>query len=143
MGVAGNVVRHAMGSRARVLLSSAFGPYAQDDRFGSRAINPMEFYRNQVTREQGAFSLVRIAPGASRRSRRIWRLRVQYSISLRAPRLNRKLPMGGYDVVGISSIIPNAGEVQEMCRITRRQFWGGDEVDHGGAVKGGFGGQSY
>ena len=48
---------HPKGSRARVLLTSVFGPYAQDDEFGSRAINPMELYHNQVTRAQGAFSL--------------------------------------------------------------------------------------
>ena len=39
------------------MLSSVFGPYAQDDEFGSRKINPMELYHNQVTREQGPFSL--------------------------------------------------------------------------------------
>ena len=51
------VPKHPKGTRARVLLSSVFGPYAQDDEFGSRAINPMELYHNQVTRAQGAFSL--------------------------------------------------------------------------------------
>ena len=44
-------------TRARILLSSVFGPYAQDDEFGSRSINPMELYHNQVTRAQGSFSL--------------------------------------------------------------------------------------
>ena len=48
---------HPKGTGARVLLSSVFGPYAQDDEFGSRAINPMELYHNQVTRAQGSFSL--------------------------------------------------------------------------------------
>ena len=48
---------HPKGNSARVLLSSVFGPYAQDDEFGSRAINPMELYHNQVTRAQGGFSL--------------------------------------------------------------------------------------
>ena len=48
---------HAKGARARVLLSSVFGPYAQNDEFGSRRNNPMELYHNQVTRAQGAFSL--------------------------------------------------------------------------------------
>ena len=48
---------HPKGTNARVLLTSVFGPYAQDDEFGSRAINPMELYHNQVTRAQGAFSL--------------------------------------------------------------------------------------
>ena len=48
---------HPKGSHARVLMSSVFGPYAQDDEFGSRSINPMELYHNQVTKAQGAFSL--------------------------------------------------------------------------------------
>ncbi len=48
---------HPKGSSARVLLTSVFGPYAQDDEFGSRAINPMELYHNQVTRVQGGLSL--------------------------------------------------------------------------------------
>ena len=48
---------HPKGSGARILLSSVFGPYAQDDQYGSRKINPMELYHNQVTREQGPFSL--------------------------------------------------------------------------------------
>ena len=41
---------HPLGTRARVLLSSVFGPYAQNDEYGSRKINPMELYHNQVTR---------------------------------------------------------------------------------------------
>ena len=45
------------GNRAKILLSSVFGPYAQNDEYGSRAINPMELYHNQVTRVQGVFSL--------------------------------------------------------------------------------------
>src|SRR5664280_1526414 len=48
---------HPAGSKARVLLSSVFGPYGQDDEYGSRRMNPMELYHNQVTRTQGAFSL--------------------------------------------------------------------------------------
>jgi hypothetical protein len=42
---------------ACVLLASVFGPYARDDEFSSRSINPMELYHNQVTRAQGTFSL--------------------------------------------------------------------------------------
>ena len=48
---------HPLGNRARVLLTSVFGPYAQNDDYGSRAIDPMELYHNQVTRVQGPFSL--------------------------------------------------------------------------------------
>ena len=50
-------VVHPAGSKARVLLTSVFGPYAQDDEYGSRVMNPMELYHNQVTRTQGPFSL--------------------------------------------------------------------------------------
>ena len=49
--------RHPLGSKARVLLASVYGPYAQDDGVGSRLINPMELYHNQVTRVQQAYSL--------------------------------------------------------------------------------------
>ena len=38
------------GSKAEVLLTSVFAPYAQDDEYGSRKMNPMELYHNQVTR---------------------------------------------------------------------------------------------
>src|SRR3989338_2960950 len=48
---------HPLGSRAKILLTSVFGPYAKDDEYGSRAVNPMELYQNQVTRAEGPFSL--------------------------------------------------------------------------------------
>ena len=54
---ASNPPVHPLGTRARVLLTSVFGPYGQDDEYGSRKINPMELYHNQVTRVQGGFSL--------------------------------------------------------------------------------------
>jgi radical SAM superfamily enzyme YgiQ (UPF0313 family) len=104
----------------RVLLSSVFGPYAQDDEFGSRSINPMELYHNQVTRAQGAYSL--------RMFHRSWGiLMIQHNIKapctvLDFPRLEdfrRELKAHRYDVVGISSIIVNVGKVKEMCRIVR------------------------
>jgi len=112
---------HPKGTRARVLLSSVFGPYAQDDQFGSRFINPMELYHNQVTREQGAFSL--------RMFHRSWGIMmIQENISAPTTVLDfptteafeRELSTYKYDVVGISSIIVNVGKVREMCRIVRR-----------------------
>jgi radical SAM superfamily enzyme YgiQ (UPF0313 family) len=112
---------HPKGTRARVLLTSVFGPYAQDDEFGSRKINPMELYHNQVTREQGPFSL--------RMFHRSWGiLMIQQNISAPTTVLDfptreafeAELAAGEYDVVGISSIIVNIGKVQEMCRIVRR-----------------------
>jgi len=101
-------------------LSSVFGPYARDDEFGSRSINPMELYHNQVTRAQGSFSL--------RMFHRSWGLMmIQRNIS--APctlldfptleRFERELTSTEYDIVGISGIIPNFGKVREMCRRVR------------------------
>ncbi|HXN46415.1 MAG TPA: radical SAM protein [Bryobacteraceae bacterium] len=114
--------RHPKGSGARILLTSVFGPYAQDDEFGSRRINPMELYHNQVTREQGAFSL--------RMFHRSWGLMmIQRNISAPCAVLDfptrdifeRELAAGGYDIVGISSIVINLGKVREMCRMVRRR----------------------
>jgi pyruvate-formate lyase-activating enzyme len=111
---------HPKGARARVLLSSVFGPYAQDDEFGSRSINPMELYHNQVTRAQGAFSL--------RMFHRSWGIMmIQRNILAPCTVLDfptreafaRELQANAYDVVGISSIIVNIGKVKEMCRMVR------------------------
>ena len=112
---------HPKGTRARVLLTSVFGPYAQDDRFGSRAINPMELYHNQVTREQGAWS--------PRLFHRSWGLMmIQENISAPSTLLDfptrkdfeRELQAHRYDVIGISSIIVNVG------RWRRCAGWRGD-----------------
>ena len=109
------------GTRARVLLTSVFGPYAQDDEFGSRSINPMELYHNQVTRAQGAFSL--------RMFHRSWGIMmIQANISAPCTLLDfptrdafaRELTANEYDVVGISSIIVNVKKVREMCRLVRK-----------------------
>jgi len=111
---------HRKGSRARILLSSVFGPYAQDDEFGSRAINPMELYHNQVTRAQGSFSL--------RMFHRSWGIMlIQANISAPCCVLDfptraafaRELVTNQYDIVGISSIMVNVGKVREMCRMVR------------------------
>jgi radical SAM superfamily enzyme YgiQ (UPF0313 family) len=111
---------HPKGSRARILLSSVFGPYAQDDEFGSRAINPMELYHNQVTRAQGSFSL--------RMFHRSWGIMlIQENISAPCTVLDfptregfaRELTANHYDIVGISSIIVNVRKVKEMCRLVR------------------------
>ncbi|MFZ1130221.1 MAG: B12-binding domain-containing radical SAM protein [Terriglobales bacterium] len=112
--------RHPKGNHARILLTSVFGPYAQDDEFGSRSINPMELYHNQVTRAQGSFSL--------RMFHRSWGIMmIQENISAPCSVLDfptrkafaRELTTNHYDIVGISSIIVNVGKVREMCRIVR------------------------
>jgi radical SAM superfamily enzyme YgiQ (UPF0313 family) len=101
-------------------LSSVFGPYAQDDAFGSRSINPMELYHNQVTKAQGAFSI--------RRFHRSWGiLMIQENISAPCTVLDfpsreefaRELRAHRYDIVGLSSIVVNVGKVREMCRMVR------------------------
>ncbi len=111
---------HPKGTSARVLLTSVFGPYAQDDEFGSRAINPMELYHNQVTRAQGGFSL--------RMFHRSWGIMmIQQNISAPCTLLDfptredfaRELQSNSYDIVGISSIIVNFAKVKEMCRMVR------------------------
>jgi Radical SAM superfamily/B12 binding domain len=113
---------HPKGSHARVLLTSVFGPFARDDEFGSRAINPMELYHNQVTRAQGPFSL--------RMFHRSWGIMmIQENIAASSTLLDfptreafeRELDAHDYDIVGISSIIVNIGKVREMCRIVRRR----------------------
>jgi radical SAM superfamily enzyme YgiQ (UPF0313 family) len=111
---------HPKGIHARILLTSVFGPYAQDDEFGSRTINPMELYHNQVTRAQGSFSL--------RMFHRSWGIMmIQANISAPCTVLDfptrdafaGELTSTTYDIVGISSIIVNLGKVREMCRMIR------------------------
>ncbi len=112
--------RHPKGSKARVLLASVFGPYAQDDEFGGRAMNPMELYHNQVTRAQGSFSL--------RMFHRSWGIKlIQANIAAPCAVLDfptregfaEELRANHYDIVGISSIIVNVGKAREMCRMVR------------------------
>lgn len=114
---------HPKGSRARILLTSVFGPYAQDDEYGSRAINPMELYHNQVTRVQQAFSL--------RMFHRSWGLKlIQTNIQahcalLDFPTLDRfidEIRSHRYDVVGISAIVPNISKVAVMCDLIRQHL---------------------
>ncbi len=111
---------HPLKTRAKVLLSSVFGPYAQNDEYGSREINPMELYHNQVTRFQGAFSL--------RMFHRSFGLMMIQS-NLDAPttlldfpdlaRFIHEIENNEYDIIGISAIIPNVGKVTKMCALIR------------------------
>lgn len=107
--------------RPLVLLTSVFGPFAQDDEFGSRASNPMELYHNQVTRRQGPFSI--------RMHHRSWGIMlIQANISAPSTVLDfptrerfvEELEAHRYDIVGISGIVVNIGKVREMCRLVRR-----------------------
>ncbi len=113
-------IAHPKGTQAKILLSSVFGPYARDDEHGSRKINPMELWHNQVTRVQGAFSL--------RMFNRSWGL-MMIQANIEAPcvlldfpsleRFEQEIREHSYDVVGISAIPPNVLKVEEICRRVR------------------------
>lgn len=108
-------------SGPRILLTGVFGPFAQDDEYGSRKVNPMELYHNQVTRVQGPFSLRMF-------HRTFGLLMIEANIDapctiLDFPTLDRfmaELESQKYDIIGISSIIPNVGKVKKMCEEIRR-----------------------
>ncbi|MCK5515782.1 MAG: hypothetical protein KAI39_02820 [Desulfobulbaceae bacterium] len=111
---------HKLGTKARVLLSSVFGPYAQDDEYGSSAINPMELYHNQVTRAQGVFSLRMF-------HRSFGLLMIKENIEapctlLDFPDLDcfvKTISSDQFDIIGLGSIIPNVGKVKKMCELIR------------------------
>ena len=112
---------HPKGTKARVLLASVFGPYAQDDAYGSRLINPMELYHNQVTRVQEAFSL--------RTFNRSWGLMlIQANLEANCTLLDfpteerfvEELKTQQYDIIGISSIMTNLLKVRRMCKLIRK-----------------------
>ena len=114
---------HPLRQQARVLLTSVCGPYATDDDRGSRALNPMELYHNQVTRVQGPFSL--------RMFHRSWGLML-IQANLSAPctvldfptweRFEEEIRQVPYDIVGISSIVLNQQKVKAMCEMVRRHL---------------------
>ena len=125
---------HPLRSTARVLLSSVFGPYAHDDEYGSRKMNPMELYHNQVTRVQGPFSL--------RMFHRSWGLML-IQANLRAPvalldfptldRFVDELRTRRHDVVGIGAIPLNILKVRKMCELVR-EYQPGATIVVGGHV---------
>lgn len=112
---------HSKGSKTRILLTSVFGPYAQDDEFGSQKINPMELWHNQVTRVQGPFSLRMF-------NRSFGMLFIQANIEapcvmLDFPTLDRfveELQNVQYDIIGIGSITINVLKVKKMCELIRQ-----------------------
>ena len=114
-------IRSPKGSQTKILLSSVFGPYARDDEYGSRSINPMELYHNQVTRIQGGFSL--------RMFHRTFGL-MMIQANIKAPctlldfpteeRFVAEIRENDYDVIGIGAIVPNVGKVKKMCELIRQ-----------------------
>ena len=112
---------HPKANDARILLTSVFGPYAQDDEYGSQKINPMELWHNQVTRVQGPFSLRMF-------NRSFGMLFIQANIEapcmmLDFPTLDRfieELKTVQYDIIGIGSITINVLKVKKMCELIRK-----------------------
>jgi hypothetical protein len=103
----------------RILLTSVIGPYGVDDAFG-RASSRMELFHNQVTREQGVFSIrffhesfglhflaENVGPPAT---------------VLDFPSEERFVAelANGYDVVGISFIVANFLKAKRMAELVRR-----------------------
>ena len=115
------ITRSPKGRQTRILLSSVFGPYARDDAYGSRAINPMELYHNQVTRVQGGFSLRMF-------HRSFGLMMIQANVDAPCTLLDfpsedrfvEEIRENEYDVIGIGAIIPNVGKVKRMCELIRR-----------------------
>lgn len=103
----------------KVLLSSVFGPYGVDDEYGRR-LNVMELFHNQVTREQGLFSLRMNHPSFG-----------LYLIAenLEAPTAVLDFPSfdrfkkevkKGYDIIGISFIVANLAKAKAMAEYIRK-----------------------
>ncbi len=90
----------------KILLTSVFGPYGVDDDFG-RKENVMELFHNQITREQGLFSL-----RFNHQSFGLYFLAENIDVPttvLDFPSKERfiKEIKKGYDYIGISFILPN------------------------------------
>jgi hypothetical protein len=102
----------------KLLLTSVFGPFGVDDAYG-RKENVMELFHNQVTREQGVFSL-----RYHHSSYGLHFLAENVTIPttvLDFPSEERFIAeiRKGYDYVGISFIAPNLIKAQRMARLLR------------------------
>lgn len=103
----------------KLLLTSVFKPYGVDDQYG-RKENIMELYHNQITREQGIFSL-----RYNHRSFGLYLMaeNIEYpTVVLDFPTMNRfiKEIKKGYDYIGISFITPNFLKARKMAELTRK-----------------------
>jgi hypothetical protein len=122
----------------KILLSGVFGPYGVDDEFG-RKENIMELYHNQVTKAQG--------PASFRFHHRSFGLyfiaaNIDADVTIldfpSRKRFAREIEKGGYDMVGISFIMPNVDKAREMARIVREKAPHAEIIlgGHGAAIEG-------
>lgn len=103
----------------KILLTSVFGPYGVDDDFG-RKENVMELFHNQITREQGLFSL-----RFNHQSFGLYFLAENIDVPttvLDFPSKQRfiKEIKKGYDYIGISFILPNFIKAKYMAEQIRK-----------------------
>ncbi len=108
-----------MRATPKILLTSVFGPFGVDDEYG-RKENVVELFHNQVTREQGLFSL--------RFHHQTFGLQL-IAENLRADttvldfpsqkRFVREITQNRYDYIGISFIVPNFLKAQRMAALIR------------------------
>jgi len=103
----------------KILLTSVFGPYGVDDSYG-RKENIMELFHNQVTREQGLFSL-----RFQHQSFGLYLIadNVQADTTvLDFPSQERFVEeiKKGYDYIGISFITPNFVKAKRMAELVRK-----------------------
>jgi hypothetical protein len=125
------------GRPPRILLSGVFGPFGVDDAFG-RKENLMELFHNQVTKAQGAASF-----RFHHRSFGLYFLAANVDADVTVldfpsrERFARELRKG-WDVVGISFIMPNFVKAREMARLVRLHAPAAKIVlgGHGTAIEG-------
>jgi radical SAM superfamily enzyme YgiQ (UPF0313 family) len=101
-----------------LLLASVFRPFGVDDEYG-RKENKLELFHNQVTREQGIFSM-----RSNHRSFGLYFIAENIkmpTVILDFPTLKqfRKEVKKGYDYVGISFILSNFIKAKKMAEIVR------------------------
>jgi hypothetical protein len=103
----------------KVLLTSVFGPYGVDDEYGQASCR-MELFHNQLTREQGVFSIRMFHPtfGLHFLAENISPPTTVLDFPSEA-RFVEEL-RNGYDVVGISFIVPNFLRAKRMAELVRR-----------------------
>jgi len=122
----------------KILLSGVFGPFGVDDEFG-RKENIMELYHNQVTKAQGAASF-----RFHHRSFGLYFLADNIDADVTVldfpsrKRFAREVAKGGYEIVGISFILPNFDKAREMARIVREVSPQSEIIlgGHGAAIEG-------
>jgi hypothetical protein len=124
-------------AKKKILLSGVFGPFGVDDAYG-RKENIMELFHNQVTKGQGAASF-----RFHHRSFGLYFIAANIDADVTVldfpsrRRFTRELAKG-YDIVGISFIVPNFIKAQEMARLVRLHAPNAEIVlgGHGAAIEG-------